>query len=186
MRQSPSITVGDTSRGARVEHLTSRGLIRLVRWTAGRVEDDAVGLEVSDFCARLELTDVLGPSRRYLLVAGAERPGAGHVVSLFDSEQDARAAFVSIRRSERGAEAWGEVIHLTTGGDARRLCWFGAPGMKYSRTDHPCETSTRTERTMRTIPDRQTAETAPPGRGRLRRWTGLVMGALVKHPVPRS
>lgn len=125
MGRSPSITVGDTSRGARVEHLTSRGLIRLVRWTAGRVEDDAVGLEVADFCARLELTDVLGPPRRYLLLAGAERPGGGHVVSLFDSEEEARAEFVSIRRSERGAEAWGEVIELTTDGGARRLCWFG-------------------------------------------------------------
>lgn len=125
MGQAPSITVGDTSRGARVEHLTNRGLIRLVRWTAGRVEDDAVGLEVADFCARLELTDALGPSRRYLLVAGAERPGAGHVVTLFATEQEARAAFIDIRRSERRAEAWGEVIELPPGGDVRRLCWFG-------------------------------------------------------------
>lgn len=91
MGRSPSITVGDARDGVRVEHVRGRGLVRLVRWTAGRVEDDGVGLEVSEFCSRLGLTkDVLGPSAHYLLVAGAERPGAGHVVSLFDSEQDAR------------------------------------------------------------------------------------------------
>ena len=126
MGRSPSITVGDTSRGARVEHVTSRGVIRLVRWTAGKVDDDAVGLEVSDFCARLELTtDVVGPARRYLLVAGAERPGAGHIVALFATEAEARVAFVRYRRSEPGREAWAEVTELTTDGTLRRVCWFG-------------------------------------------------------------
>ena len=119
----------------RVEHVKGRGMVRLVRWTAGRVEDDGVGLEVSDFCARLGLTtDVLGPSAHYLLVAGAERPGAGHVVSLFDSERDARAAFMTVRRSDPGAEAWAELTELTVGGDMRRLCWFGTPGASSHRT----------------------------------------------------
>ena len=126
MGRSPSITVGDTNAGLRVEHVKSRGLIRLVRWTAGRVEDDEVGLEVSDFCTRLGLTtDVPGLSHRYLLVAGAERPGAGHTVTLFATEDQARAAFVQVRRAEPGSEAWGEVSELTTGGDVRRVCWFG-------------------------------------------------------------
>ncbi len=128
MGRSPSITIGDARDGVRVEHVKGRGMVRLVRWTAGRVEDDAVGLEVSDFCARLGLTtDVVGPSAHYLLVAGAERPGVGHVVSLFASEPDARAAFVIVRRSDPGAEAWAELTKLTVGGDARRLCWFGTP-----------------------------------------------------------
>ena len=128
MGRSASITVGDARDGVRVEHVKGRGMVRLVRWTAGRVEDDGVGLEVSDFCARLGLTtDVLDPSAHYLLVAGAERPGAGHVVSLFASEQDARAAFVMVRRSDPGAEAWAELTKLTVGGDVRRLCWFGTP-----------------------------------------------------------
>lgn len=126
MGRSPSITVGDTNAGLRVEHVKSRGLIRLVRWTAGRVEDDEVGLEVSDFCTRLGLTTgVLGLSRRYLLVAGAERPGAGHTVTLFATEDQARAAFVQVRRAEPGSEAWGEVTELTNGGDLRLVCWFG-------------------------------------------------------------
>ena len=130
MGRSPSITIGDARDGVRVEHVKGRGMVRLVRWTAGRVEDDGVGLEVSDFCARLGLTtDVLGPSAHYLLVAGAERPGAGHVVSFFDSEQDARAAFVTVRRSDPGPEAWAELTKLTVGGDVRRLCWFGTPGV---------------------------------------------------------
>ena len=128
MGRSPSITVGDARDGVRVEHVEGRGIIRLVRWTAGRVEDDGVGLEVSDFCARLGLTDVLGPSAHYLLVAGAERPGAGHLVSLFASEHDARAAFVTVRRSHPGAEAWAELTELTVAGHVRRLCWFGTPG----------------------------------------------------------
>ena len=129
MGRSPSITVGDARDGVRVEHVKGRGLVRLIRWTAGRVEDDEVGLEVSDFCTRLGLTtDVLGPSANYLLVAGADRPGAGHVVSLFDSEEDARAAFVTVRRSDPGQEAWAELTELTVGGDFRRLCWFGTPG----------------------------------------------------------
>ena len=129
MGRSPSITVGDPREGVRVEHLKSRGMVRLVRWTAGRVEDDTLGLEVSDFCSRLGLTtDVLGPSRRYLLVAGAERPGAGHIVALFSSEDLARNAFVKVRRAEPGTEAWAEVTELTPGGDARRVCWFGTTG----------------------------------------------------------
>jgi hypothetical protein len=128
MGRSPSITIGDTRDGIRVEHLKGRGMVRLVRWTAGRVEGGGVGLEVADFCARLGLTtDASGPSAHYLLVAGANRPGAGHVVSLFVSEQDARDAFVAIRRSNPGAEAWAEVTKLIAGGEMRRLCWFGTP-----------------------------------------------------------
>src|SRR5688572_448936 len=104
-------------------------MVRLVRWTAGGVEDDAVGLEVSDFCSRLGLTtDVLGSSCRYLLVAGAERPGAGHIVALFPSEDLAWNAFVKVRWSEPGPDAWAEVTEVTAGGDARRVCWFGTTG----------------------------------------------------------
>ncbi len=128
MGRSPSITIGDASDGIRVEHVKGRGLLRLVWWTAGRVEHDGVGLEVSDFCIRLGLTtDVPSPSAHYLLVAGAERPGGGHVVHLFDNEQDARAAFVAVRRSDPCAEAWAEVTKLSAGGEVRRLCWFGTP-----------------------------------------------------------
>ena len=117
MGRSPSITIGDARDGIRIEHVKGRGMVRLVRWTAGRVEDDGVGLEVSDFCTRLGLTtDVLGPSAHYLLVAGAERLGAGHVVCLFDSEDDARAAFVTVRRADPGGEAWAEAQSSAPGG----------------------------------------------------------------------
>lgn len=141
MGRSPSITIGDARDGIRVEHVKGRGMVRLVRWNAGRAEDDGVGLEVSDFCTRLGLTtDVLGPSpAHYLLVAGAERPGAGHLVSLFASEQDARAAFVALRRSHPGPEAWAEVTKLSAGEEVRRLCWFGAP----AAASHPRVTSDR-------------------------------------------
>ena len=123
------ITLGDATRGVRVEHVKSRGLVRLVRWTAGRVEDDGVGVEVSDFCARLGLTtDVLGPSR-YLLVAGAARAGAGHIVALYPTEHEARTAFLNLRRSDPKSDAWAEVTELTPGGDVRRICWFGTAGM---------------------------------------------------------
>ena len=88
-----------------------------------------MGLEVTDFCARLGITtDVLRPYCRYLLVAGAERPGGGHIVALFPTEDEARAAFVKVRRAESGSEAWAEVTELTTSGDMRRICWFGASG----------------------------------------------------------
>ena len=130
MGRSPSITIGDTSAGLRVEHVKSRGLVRLVRWTAGRVEDDVVGVEVSDFCARLGLTtDVLGPSHRYLLVAGAARAGAGHTVALFGTESQARTAFVNMRRADPGSDAWAEVTELITGGNVRRVCWYGTTGI---------------------------------------------------------
>lgn len=153
MGRSPSITVGDARDGVRVEHVKGQGMVRLVRWTAGRVEDDWVGLEVSDFCARLGLTtDVVGPSVHYLLVAGAERRGAGHIVSLFDSEQDARAAFVSVRRSDPGAEAWAELTQLTVGGDVRRLCWFGTPATSSHQNLRPAANGTeRTKRQDRTL-----------------------------------
>lgn len=154
MGRSPSITIGDARDGIRLEHVKSRGMVRLVRWTAGRVEDDGVGLEVSDFCARLGLTtDVLGPSSaHYLLVAGAERPGAGHVVSLFDSEQDARAAFVAVRRSNPAAEAWAEVTKLSAGGEARRLCWFGTPGASsHPKVGPDRDEAERTKRQGRTL-----------------------------------
>lgn len=137
------------------------------RWTAGRIEDEGVGLEVSDFCARLGLTtDVLGPSVHYLLVTGAERPGAGHVLSVFDSEHEARAAFVSIRCTERGAEAWGEVIEIASGDGARRVCWYGSPASAYFQTIEPKEPSTRMERTMRTILKCLSTEKAPSPRRR--------------------
>jgi hypothetical protein len=153
MGRSPSITVGDARDGVRVEHLKGRGVVRLFRWTAGRVEDDGVGLEVSDFCARLGLTtDVLGPSVHYLLVAGAERPGAGHVLSIFDSEQDARAAFVTVRRSDPGPDAWAELTELTVRGDVRRLCWFGTPSARSHQKVRPgmrrTERMNRNDRTL--------------------------------------
>ncbi len=127
MGRSPSITVGDAIEGLRVEHVKSRGLVRLTRWTPGGTKGDGVGLEVADFCARLGITtDVLGPARRYLLVADPARRGARHVVALFASEDEARAEFVRFRRSERGAGAWAEAVEITSGGEMRRLCWFGA------------------------------------------------------------
>ena len=161
MGRSPSITVGDARDGMRVEHVKGRGMVRLVRWRAGRVEDDGVGLKVSDFCARLGLTtEVLGPSAHYLLVAGSQRPGAGHVVSVFDSEEDARAAFVAVRRSDPSADAWAEVTRLSAGGEVRRLCWFGPPaasshpevgpdGDGTKRTKRPDRTFRRVLRRMR-------------------------------------
>ncbi len=153
MGRSPSITIGDARDGVRVEHLKGRGMVRLVRWTAGRVEGDGLGLEVSDFCARLGLTtDVLGPAAHYLLVAGAERPGAGHVVSLFESEQDARAAFVIVRRSDPGPEAWAELTMLTVGGDVRRLCWFGTPATSgHQKFRRGADVTDRTKRHGRTL-----------------------------------
>ena len=153
MARSASIPVGDARDGARVEPVKGRGMVRLVRWTAGGVEDDGVGLEVSDFCARLGLTtDVLGPSAHYLLVACAERPGARHVVSLFASEHDARAAFVTVRRSDPGAQAWAELTELTIGGDVRRLCWFGRPGASSHQELGPASDGTeRMKRHDRTL-----------------------------------
>ena len=153
MGRSPGITIGDARDGIRVEHLKGRGMVRLVRWTAGRVEDGGLGLEVADFCARLGLTtDVPGPSAHYLLVAGADRPGAGHVVSLFAGEQDARNAFVAIRRSNPGAEAWAEVTQLSAGGETRRLCWFGTPATSsYPKIGLDGDGAERTKRQGRTL-----------------------------------
>ena len=130
MGRSPSITVGDAGEGVRVEHVKTKGLVRLVRWQAGRAEDDVVGLEVSDFCARLGITtDVLDPAgRRYLLVADPRRAGAGHVVAIFDTEERARAEFVRFRRSEPGGGAWAELSEITARHPMRRICWFGSPG----------------------------------------------------------
>lgn len=127
MGRSPSITVGDATEGMRVEHVKSRGLVRLTRWSAGRAQDEPVGLEVSDFCSRLGITtDVLGTTRRYLLVAGSRHPEADHVVALFASEGEARAEFERLRRVEPGEGAWAEVTELTLHGDARPICWFGS------------------------------------------------------------
>jgi hypothetical protein len=152
MGRSPSITVGDPSDGARVEHVKSRGLVRLVRWTDGRVEGEAMGLEVTDFCARLGITtDVLRPRCRYLFVAGAGRPGGGHVVTLFATEQEARAAFVATRRAEPGADAWGEVTELTTAGDVRRVCWFGTAGPEIGGTQAPAPVKARRWLLRRTL-----------------------------------
>lgn len=159
MGRSPSITVGDARDGVRVEHVKGRGLVRLVRWTAGRVEDDGVALEVSDFCARLGLTtDVVGPTAHYLLVAGAERPGSGHIVSLFANERDARVAFVTVRRSDPGAEAWAELAELTVGGGVRRLCWYGkAEASSHQQLGPAAHGTDRMKRHDRTV-------------GRLLRW----------------
>jgi hypothetical protein len=57
-------------------------------------------------------------------------------VSLFDSEQ---AAFVAVRRSDLGAEAWAEATKLSAGGKVRRLCWFGMPA---GRATKRCQTGT--------------------------------------------
>ncbi len=105
MGRSPSITVGGATDGVRVEHLKGRGVVRLVRWTAGRIDDDGVGMEVSDFCARLGLTtDVLGPSRHYLRVPGAAAPGSD-TPSPFRTKREARSAFVNMRRSDPRSDA---------------------------------------------------------------------------------
>jgi hypothetical protein len=133
MGRSPSITVGDAREGVRVEHVKSRGLVRLTRWSTRSAQDDAVGMEVHDFCARLGITtDVLGTSSRYLLVGDPARPGARHTVALFTDEMDARTEFIRFRRSEAGPGAWAEVTELTDNGDVRRICWFGLES-----TDHP-------------------------------------------------
>ncbi len=85
------------------------------------------GLQVSDFCARLGITtDVLGPTRRYLLVGDPARVGSDHVVALFATEGEARAEFVRFRRAVPAGGAWAQVTEITTGGDMRRICWFGS------------------------------------------------------------
>ena len=129
MGRSPSITIGNAGEGLRVEHVKTKGLVRLVRWQRGRAEDDVLGLEVSDFCARLGITtDVLGPPpRRYLFVADPGH-GAGRLLTLVDSEREARAQFISFRQSEHSPGAWAEVCEITTGHGMRRICWFGPSG----------------------------------------------------------
>lgn len=138
MGRSPSITVGDADEGVRVEHVKSRGLVRLTRWSGRTVQDDAVGMDVSDFCARLGITtDLLGTNPpRYLLVGDPARPGARHVLVLFAAEQDARDQFVRFRRSEQDPDAWAELSEITTGSDLRRICWFG-PTASSGRGDTP-------------------------------------------------
>jgi hypothetical protein len=73
-------------------------------------------------------------------------------VSLFDSEQDARATFVAIRRSSPGPEAWAEVTKLSAGGKMRRLCWFGTPAApSYPKMGLEGDDAGRTKRQGRTL-----------------------------------
>jgi hypothetical protein len=149
MGRSPSITVGDAHEGVRVEHVKSRGLVRLVRWSAGRTQDEAVGLEVSDFCAQLGITtDILGLAPRYLFVGDPGRPGAGHVVALFATEEEARAEFVRFRRAEQAPGAWAEAAEITSDAQMRRICWF-ASAHSHSRHDASAEHGRRRRAGMR-------------------------------------
>ncbi len=124
-----SVVVGDSSDGVRVEHVRAAGVIRLVHPQAGRTPDDAMGLSVPDFCARLGITaEDLGSPLRYLLVAGGHCLGSRHV-ALFSSVEKAREAFVTVRRSDSGTAAWAELLELPSGGPARRLSWYGPAGI---------------------------------------------------------
>jgi hypothetical protein len=161
MGRSPSITIGDATEGLRVEHVKSRRLVRLVRWSAGRAQDETVGLEVSDFCARLGITtDVMSPVRRYLLVGDPARPGVGHVVALFATEDDVRAAFVGFRRSERSPGAWAEATEITGGSAMRRICWFGST--QQIRTERGSQNGQTREPGRRSLIDRFAHRAARP------------------------
>jgi len=112
--------------------------------TVVRARDDMPRGEVAALCARLGVTaDVLGSSRRFLLVTASARPGARPVAALFAAEDDARAAFVRFRQAEPCEGPWAELAELGANGGVRRLCWFGTSmgptdrRESYGVPDHP-------------------------------------------------
>lgn len=69
-----------------------------------------------------------GPgSSKYLLFAGSHRTGGGlqDLAGVFDTEQDARAAFTGVRLRAGAAVDWAELASVDAGGRIRVLCWFG-------------------------------------------------------------
>lgn len=75
-------------------------------------------------------TDDLTGRPRLLLFAGlhaSPKGGAGDLVGWFESEAEARAAFLELRASRGDDEGWAELVALTDAGPPVPVAWFGRP-----------------------------------------------------------
>ncbi len=69
----------------------------------------------------------LGPARQYLLfaAAGPASGGVSDLLKVFDSEDEARGAFLRLRRDDRLRRGWAELAALNRRGGVSVLCSFG-------------------------------------------------------------
>ena len=71
-----------------------------------------------------------GPASWFLLFGGTRQEAGGGLRSLrrvFDSEDEARAAFRRLRLEPGSAPGWAELVALDRSGRVKALCWFGVP-----------------------------------------------------------
>jgi hypothetical protein len=118
-----AITHGDGNGSVRVEHVKSRGVIRLT--TSGDV-GGPLELPVRTFLDRLgvELDD-LSPPTLFLLFADHRQslgPSAVGLVGAYQSEAHAHHAFLTCRRDP--SVAWAELLAVRGSGSVERLAWF--------------------------------------------------------------
>ena len=118
----------DPSDGVRLEYVKRRRVLRL--WTNERagepieVQRDAVLEALGDD------PETAGGAARYLLLAGVASGPSGTgdarpLVVAFEFEDQARAAFRTLRLRANPRATWAQVVSITTKGRPQPVCWFG-------------------------------------------------------------
>jgi hypothetical protein len=124
MGTAQTITLGDPNDGIRLEHLKSRGVVRAAHLSQHARPAQLGEVHIRDFCEQLGIDAPNSrTSSQYLVIAG-DNSGI-RVIAPYGNEGEARAEFGEIRRRHPGSTAWGEVVVLASGGQVRRLGWFG-------------------------------------------------------------
>ncbi len=70
---------------------------------------------------------VVAPTTRYLLCRGPRVEGCAGRISAFETEKEARVAFMRAYQDRSCRTGWAQVIAIDSDGSLRVLSWFGRP-----------------------------------------------------------
>lgn len=131
MGRSKGVTIRQGRSSLQVEYVKTRAVLRLRR--VDGADDPGAALELP----LEELTRAFGiglrrpeTCPRFLLFGGPSPQRAGgsnDLLAAYRSEDDARAAFHELRRSQTRRGGWAELVAVDGSRPPRRLCWSGCP-----------------------------------------------------------
>ena len=130
MGRARRVLAGTRDCGLAIEYVRTRRVVRLLGW----LHDEAiepVEIPIHELCERLGIDgrDV-GAPLHYLLFAGSQQRTAGglrDLVGMFDSDDEAWAAFRELRQADPTAQGWAELAAMNGAGHLNQLAWFGMP-----------------------------------------------------------
>lgn len=134
MGTARAVMIGEGRESVRVEYVKTRAVLRVrpVHPTGGLGQAGAVEVPLADLTRAFGIGLSRADARTRFLLFGADTPvtagGAGDLLGVYLSEDEARARFHQLRSA--GRTGWAELVVVNGPGAPRPLCWFGRPHLR--------------------------------------------------------